>query len=349
MPSWYVHNAVAEDVFGISRAIADKVNKIIDGEDIHDLGRRMPNKPRLIELLLSPEMASIRATRRKLASIRIQNLLSSGIAWSNAFWLHHALDILSPRLIAVNITGVNLSEYKENIITAVCSELSSFTYKLGLEDFLSRFKSQFDSIVNHPDLINWIENATKHRRAEDAVNIQDYLFLYIRRILQRRKRKARSSTTTTDKKAKAGSIFKIDFSGNQQSYIEAISTALRGLYDEKREYMRLMYIVSLYAAKRSHLLDYALLTPYPWEVINETVLRVTKRRAAGIGRCALRACEDLKDDAERRTIIVGEVRRFERVWLLRYKIRIPQECIERYADSFIAGYKIVTSFIKNLN
>jgi hypothetical protein len=106
LPSWFVHTAVSKRVFGISEAVSKEINELVDNEDVHDLGRRMPQEPRLSEKFLEPEWAVERLSRLARVEMELRSILSRGPDYADAFYLHHALDLLAPRLIAVHITGL---------------------------------------------------------------------------------------------------------------------------------------------------------------------------------------------------------------------------------------------------
>ena len=365
MPPWDVHVAIAKDIFGICEKIAEKVNRVIDEEDIHDLGRRMPKEPRLSEWILDPERAMWLDVRGRKARHKIRDILARGPDWVNAFLLHHALDLLSSRLVAVFVTNARLEEHQKDILEAVCSELDFMCRRRDvllpyskLSAFLQQFRANFNPLIYHQDLTSWISEFVKWRkRVEENEDVRSYLRPLLQRLEKRKdvrsnRKKDEMSITISREKVKVGKRleFKFEFErGVPSEVISAILTSevMQKVTDRKRDYMQLMYCVSRFAARWSHLLDYALLTPFPRPLIDERLLRVTKKRAAGLGRYVLRICRDFADNEKRRQLIIREVREFERVWLSRYNIVVPQECVEKYAKAFIDGYEIVTSFMSN--
>jgi len=78
LPSWDVHAALSRRILGISEAVSKEINKLVDGEDVHDLGRRMPREPKLLEKLLTPELAAECAARLARAETRLYSILSRG-------------------------------------------------------------------------------------------------------------------------------------------------------------------------------------------------------------------------------------------------------------------------------
>jgi len=376
MPSWSVHTAIASDIFGISREVAEKVNRIVDEEDLHDLGRRMPREPRLAKRILRPEEADRKIVRRREARRRIHALMSRGDEWTEAFWLHHALDFLAPRLIAACIVNVDPERYEVNLLEGVKVDMQPLQRKdpvlfRGLGAFLERFHSRFSEVLRHPGLRWWARTATDCAEASWHLSISDYLKPYMQRVL---KRMANEQKKGEAKEEEGESVFMFSFEKSRREptvmmrgmdETTAMSLAYKSSFDEsavaavmsvimreakkagdrKENFMRLMYRVSKFAAHRSHLIYYTWLLPFPREILSELVLRVTKSRAARLGREALRICRDFTDDEERRQRIIREVHDFERIWLSRRGISLPQRCVSDYADTFIGGYNLVTSLM----
>lgn len=135
--------------FWVSETVSEEINKLVDREDIHDLGRRMPREPRLLEKFLDPDLAVERLSRLKRAEMRIQLMLSKS---ADAFYLHHALDLLAPRLIAVRATDLPLKEHAYNICEAVCNELDLAFGGDKFASFLKEFRARFNQIVGDRDL-----------------------------------------------------------------------------------------------------------------------------------------------------------------------------------------------------
>lgn len=93
MPSWAVHSKVAE-MLGISAEDADAVNRLIDAGILHDIGRRLPNLGLLDSYYLKIRLQS---GEKQLRIINTQYTLSRP-GKNDAFFLHHALDLLSLRV-----------------------------------------------------------------------------------------------------------------------------------------------------------------------------------------------------------------------------------------------------------
>jgi len=334
----------------------------------------MPREPRLAERILSPEEADRKIARRREALRRIRTLMSRGGEWIEAFWLHHALDFLAPRLTAAYIVNVDPERYEANLLEGVKVDMQPLQRKnpvlfRGLGAFLDRFHSRFSKVLRHPGLRWWARAAADYVEAFwHDLSISDYLKPYIRNVLERM---ASEQKKDEAKKEKGKSVFMVSFeksrkeptvvmqgmdemmamslayksSFNESDVAAVMSMVVRGVRDKKRDFMRLMYRVSSFAAHSSHLIYYTWLLPLPLEIISELVLRVTKRRAAGLGREALGICRDIMDGEERRRRIIQEVRDFERIWLSRRGISLPQRCVSDYADAFIGGYNLVTSLM----
>jgi len=325
MPPYRVHEAVAEDVFGIPIKVAERVNRIIDERIVHDLGRRMPPKPKLSTRFLKPEKAIEQLVTRERAALILDRLILRGWEWAYAFWLHHALDLLAPRLVAVKITGVDLKRFKENLRRGICKELELLlhdpsAYKLHLDKFISTFKLKFDEIIFHPCLNRWAEREAEKRRGL-RIDIQEFLRSLIQCSRKRRREKEMETEVARGKK---------------HAWIHAtIHKELHEAIRLKREYGRLISKLSQYAAQRSNLFSYALLLPFPRERISGELARLTQN--------ILRICEIYESDDERWREIIKAVRDFEESLLTKHNITLPQECIERYAGLFIEGYETVAS------
>ncbi len=330
MPSWDVHEAVSRDVFGISEDVAHRINKIVDAGSAHDVGRKMPREPTLLSRFRDPEGAEAQMRRLYDAQRKVRGIALCGSEWARAFWLHHILDFLSYRLIAAYTVGANLEKYGNNILKGVSSEFDSsrldpLRCNGYIKTSLEEFKAKFNDVVSHPRLRGWAMGAADERRKVwSAMSAQSYLDPYIQHFL---------------KKGNVGDMANPEYLADPFDMRKAIAA--------EKGFMDLMYRVSYYAAARSFLIDYALLLPYPWELISEVTLRVTKNRSAFLGRHALEVCDIFEGYEERRTRIIGEVHDYERIYLLRHGVSPPQQCAAEYAASFISGYETVTSRVQD--
>jgi hypothetical protein len=327
LPSWDVHAALSRRILGISEAVSKEINKLVDGEDVHDLGRRMPREPKLLEKLLTPELAAECAARLARAETRLYSILSWGPDYADAFYFHHALDLLAPRLVAIRMTGSPLKEFADNIYRAVCQELR-VAFKAGrgrgLASFLERFGSSFIKVIDDLSLTSWVDEAYRRRLSLDSVGIEAYLAGHAQRIHQEGGAEHPLCTILPPELA------------------EELALATRA----ERDYGSLMALVSRFSFRKSHLMDYTFMTPLTWSLISEEFVRVTKRRAAGLGRRALRACEDSSSGDEARSWIVKEAESYVKLWLERYGVRPPRSSLEEYAELFATGYEVVTSKLK---
>ncbi len=315
MPSWPVHVTVAKDVFGIGEVVAEKINRVIDVRDVHDLGRKMPKEPTFSEKFFDLEAASKRVLRLTKAQAMVRSILLRD-EHANAFFLHHTLDLLAPRLIAANITNTPIERCADNVCEAVCMELELVSRKVPykLSNFSQAFKSMLNQVISHPSLASWVNEASDRRLTlERSVNIQDHLTHHAQQILRKL--------------------------GDQA----AASEVVRSKYIAWA-YGYLMTLVSRFATRYSHLIDYALLTPFTWEIISERFIRTTKKKAAGLGRDILRICEYAESMEEMHSRIIRAIDFYTENWLRRYGVEPPQSCKAKYADLFISGYKIVENF-----
>jgi hypothetical protein len=328
LPSWDVHTALSKRVFGVSETVSKEINRLVDGEDIHDLGRRLPGEPRLLEKFLDPELAAERLSRLKRAEMRIQLMLSKS---ADAFYLHHALDLLAPRLIAVRATDLPLKEHAHNICEAVCNELDLAFGGDKFASFLKEFRARFDQIVGDKDLTSWVEEAYRRRLDfESSTSIESYLADHAKEILRKPGSKDFLHIT-------------ISPATGYGELITIMSSIMSGWKSPEWTYSFFMNLVSRFSSRKSHLIDYALITPFTWNIISEEFIRVTKRRAAGLGRDALRACEDSRSREEACLMIVEHAKSYAGIYLKRYGADPPQSCLEEYANLFITGYGAVVS------
>jgi len=340
LPSWRVHTAISKRVFGISAAVCEEVNRLVDEDDVHDLGRRMPEGPRPFEEFLYLDVASERLMRAKRAWKALYSVTFKSVEHAYAFYLHHALDLLAPRLIAIRATGLPLEGVADNIREAVCGELSAMGNKLGgppkLRDFLEDFKSRFAQVVGDPDLALWADGAYERRlEFERAMGFEDYLVQRVRKALRKR------TAQEQDEEA----VFQLSCRASYGEVAAIMHRAMKGVKSEEWAYYYSMSLVSLLSFRRSRLADYAFLTPWPWDVISEEFVKTGEYLS--LGRLALDACERSaqsshvwsKDEAISR--IVEEAKKKAEHRLGRYGVTSPQNRFEDYARLFVTGFEIV--------
>jgi len=180
MPSWDAHVAVSRNIFGISEDIVEDINETIDKGMVHDLGRRMPGRPKVSSWLLDPDAAEEQVRKLRKAQEVVQDAVSRGPEWVRAFWLHHALDLLSCRLVAAYIVNADLKRHGENILKGVLAEFEPLPrdYKVrgGLESFKEEFRANFWKVLENPELKNWAAERAKETKEEwSAMDVQSYL------------------------------------------------------------------------------------------------------------------------------------------------------------------------------
>jgi len=325
--------SIAKDVFGISEAVAKEINNVVDKGIVHDLGRRMPQEPTLFEEFFDPESFYKRSSRLTKVQGIIRSLLKDA-EYTNTFFLHHAVDLLEPRLIAARITNTPIGKCGSNICEAVCREFRGLFKTWPSKSFLQEFASKFYKIVEHPDLRSWVDKICRGRlKNEKLVRIRDDL-------------SSRILACILQKDKYGGLSNKLTFKNFPKMLYTIIEEKLRE--DMTRwVYGRMAVLVSKYAATYSHLIDYALLTPFVWETISSNFIRITRRKSAGLGRVALRACEDAEDEEEMRSRILRAASFYVDIYLRKYGIEPPQDCLIKYAVSFIEGFKIIQNVMEN--
>ena len=166
MPSWNIHVKVAK-LFGYREDEARLINELIDRSGpIHDFGRGIPNISRLRILIAFtfPELSF----QYSLLSYDLSLLAR----YSDLFYLHHALDLLSIRLASSIITGLDIKERKEIVINSLIADLNNiysniakfasrrFIYNVPhlSQDLLEKLNEKFDKIVSMKELLHWISS-----------------------------------------------------------------------------------------------------------------------------------------------------------------------------------------------
>lgn len=337
MPSWEVHKAVAH-VFGLR---CSDVDELIDTV-MHDVGRRLPREPRLIEKLYDPK--ALDKYMRKITKVNeIISQVAKDDKKAKCFWLHHILDLLAPRIIALETTGLPAEKFKDNILKALKAEIEFMLNNMKgkiiimpkLEEASKHMVSQLSpkiiDILEHPVVKKW--------GSQTAYVRKEYFNKSIRELIKppHAKRTKRNHISIDTIKIK-----------NYEDGIKVLSWAGKEVITNPRyHYGRLMYRVSYIASVRSHLYDLALLSSLPPAVMGPLfLLPVTKRDYLSLGRRALEHCEEIPWIDDRRKAIIGEVVKFWKNVLKRDGIPLYKGCAETYADTFIEGYEYVKTILE---
>lgn len=135
--------------------------------------------------------------------------------------------------------------------------------------------------------------------------------------------------------------------GSYEEVAAIMHKAMKGVKSEDWAYYYSMGLVSSLSFWRARLADYAILTPWPQDLISEEFVKTTRKRYSSLGRLALDACERSaqsshvwsKDEAISR--IVEEAKEKTEIWLGRYGVVPPQNCFKDYARLFVTGFEIV--------
>jgi hypothetical protein len=79
----------------------------------------IPSESKPFEAFFDPELAVKRSSRLARSEAKIPSMLSTGASYANTFNPKHALDLLAPRLISVQITGLSLKERAHNVLRGI--------------------------------------------------------------------------------------------------------------------------------------------------------------------------------------------------------------------------------------
>lgn len=365
MPSWEVHEAIAMDTFGLR---CSDVDRLIDTM-IHDVGRRFPREPKLIEKLYNYRII-YEYIKEITKAKKILYQVSKDNRKAKCFWIHHILDLLAPRFIALETLKIPPDKYADNLVKSVIYEvrvvwnnisekgflLPSYTryhfsdakvidssrLENALEYVLSQLSFKIIDIIKHPVVRKWSSHIAWMREMYFNKSIRE---LIKPPNIEKNKKMNRpeSARDTPDKKNKGKIVIRIR---NYDDSIKALSKVSKGVISNpKYHYGRLMYRVSYIASIRSHLYDLALLSPLSSAIIGSFLLPVSKRNYSSLGRNALNHCEEIPRIEDQRKAIIDEVIKFWKTYLEKEGIPLPQGCAETYADTFLEGCKYVKTIL----
>jgi len=267
IPSWDIH-AEINGIFGIPSNISNNVDKIIDLK-LHDLGRRLSKKR---DAEMRSLLIEITATRES----------------EKAFFLHHLLDSLSLRIASTLILKLDPLKYKREIFRGVSSDLRVTVNKIqryipiliSINDLEREFNEKLPIILRNQKLVNWVrENLINPRISRERIPLNDAVMIIYSKTLKMKKGYVKSANKSVKSLAEVygrGSIQIKDLSEIHENVIKA--TADRYMYSEL--YVEVFKLVSY----KSRLYDYMVLLGYPLDFIYERLFRVSKRRAAFLGR-----------------------------------------------------------------
>lgn len=173
MPPWKIHDTVALKL-GYSLEASQKVNKIIDGGKIHDIGRKLP-KIRIIDKIVYPEVLS-----QKISNVIWMCSQITTEEEEDLFYLHHALDtFLTWRIASIILTGTDLKEVEEEFLEGVVADLKTFGYnlrrrliKMGvhrypiLHSLPEKLRNGFSDLIELQEYISWANSSVVDRRVK---------------------------------------------------------------------------------------------------------------------------------------------------------------------------------------
>jgi len=338
MPSWHVHEAVARDVFSIPVEVTREVNRLVDSGPAHDVGRYMPKGPSLIERLFRQEEAWEKSKKLREAEFAVRRILGRGQLWVDAFLVHHFLDVLGPRAFALKVTGYPYGEARLGLMHGAVADLVNYFSRSGLtaryadrQYLLEKFGGEvFDRVVFHEVFDEWAQReASKELELERSADIT-----------KRIEEITRSKLKKIDR-IRIPSLWYVD------SEEEARPFKLEKIRGDA------MYDVSLLAARLSHLLFYALLTPRSYSEISSRFLRTGLDAPASMARDVHKACTSANDDENSCfEAALKEVRQWADLLTTAhlegseaFRIQVPERVFEEYARIFAKGYFTVKRII----
>jgi len=338
MPPWYVHEAVARDVFSIPVEITREVNRLIDAGPVHDAGRYMPEEPSLSELYFRLEEAQEKSKKRWEAEHVVRSILGRGQLWVDAFLVHHFLDVLELRAVALKVTGYPYGEARLGMMHGAVADLvyhfsrSELTARYADERYLlAKFGGEvFDRVVFHKVFDEWVQLvASKELELERSMDVARRVEEITRSKLKKINR-IRITTLPSVKREEDARPFKLE--------------KIRG---------DAMYKVSLLAARLSHLLLYVLLTPLSRQMIRDRLLKAGLNANSSIARNAHAACMSTNNEDGCYEAALREVKGSADLLTTahlegygNFRIQVPEHVFEEYARIFAKGYFTVKKIIE---
>jgi len=318
MPSWEIHEKVAK-TFGIPEGLAKLADEVIDRGILHDIGRRIPRIGVYARYFCEEKQRVLENVEEELRKLTLSN---DGV---KAFWLHHALDLLSERLASAYLTDSDPLNLKDYIISAVQADLRglSFDFKKWLErrrihvniylpqDFA--VEPVYNEIVLMPELKDWLsENVIQKRKLEEKERLEETLLKDTEEIV--------NSTTKY-------------ISSRRKNQVPTLKDRVSAATKEDGErFLRgeLLSRVLWLALIRSKIWDYLLLSGKSKEYIVNMLGKVSK----GEGKWVLRYAE--KGDF---SLIIKELG--GTLGVFKIPVQVPEESLRKFSETLLSGYKIV--------
>ncbi|AEM38491.1 hypothetical protein Pyrfu_0622 [Pyrolobus fumarii 1A] len=286
MPSWDMHVKIAK-MLGLDPLTAREVNVDVDAGPLHDIGRRLP-RVRLGGWSIHRRLVE----EKQLSHLKsIASKIERNPAYRDAFVLHHVIDVLADLEVSSNL----LSQQGVSVDLGIIRErVRAELLALGKLVESGHVERIIDLVFAHLDAVRsamkpWVSNVVKERM--DYAQLDDKV--YIERVL-------RNLSMTYNKwinnlaKGFARAIAEVlgaEIRWKNLTETEDASEFERGKPDCKYLISNLFFRLHRRALLTSLYFDMLYICfKFNTEIFNETVLRITKRRAAEMGRYAIRAC-----------------------------------------------------------
>ncbi|WP_052833601.1 hypothetical protein [Staphylothermus hellenicus] len=378
MPYWRVNRAIARDLFGVESSDVDR----LIAAKVRSVRRRMPGKSSLPgEIcgsgILAYHLELYYCLEKFKNEVSVLRYVSEDRRRAKVFLLHTILGLLWPRLLALETTHLPIDKYGKNIVEAVKTEMrgilanfnpidipislhSCLQLKEAFKEILIQLPAMLNDIYRHPTVRRQLARDVKWRmRYEECM------------------KNLLTSSLEGEKSAGIGNVLPLIFSKqyrvtigkdeivfqdinnpNRKTVIKGdkcfrilLRSILRGRrMNSKDRFEWLMDRVSRFSATHSRLLDLFLLAPFTIKDIYYFLLDTDENdlfsTLFSLGTNVLKSCKDQEDDETLRRKIIDMVDSSWRSDLKEYNIPLLEGCAETYADTFIAGYKLVKSITR---
>jgi len=340
LPSWLIHLKVAE-LFNIPLKEAESVNKIVDYFYVHDLGKNLPSIGTYL-LELENKYLSEKQKKEKSLAKELEQAFSkmpSG-TFSDAFFLHHAVDMLGLRISSALLIKEDLDRRMPEMVRGIILDLNGIQYDVRRFCERRHFKSypklserlnekiekELPSIGRFPELLAWVEDKViRERRRFDDIN---YVKELIENRLERIIRGGHGFAESQKKIYKATGL---------KEEAENLAEAYRRRY----VFGSIMGYVAKLACYSSRIIDYFFVTDLSSELIKDTLFR----KGSSVGGWHVDALINYPDKAF--DYVERDLRELEKSFLQKRGLELPEESIKTYYKILKMGYDLVCDKIKN--
>lgn len=322
-------------MFYIPLESAEYVNELVDRMYVHDLGRILPSIGIYIQDL-DERYLTVKQKEKKglVKDLKEAFTKVSRKDFADAFFLHHAVDLLSLRISSALLIGERLDYRISDMTEGVCLDLNGIQYDvkkfcerrhLGIGPSFSKsldeeIRSKLPQIIKFPELLEWIEDkiVQKRRKLDDM----DYIKGLFENEFEKIVGKSYSWSESMKKVYKVSGLNEV---------VEEVAEANRKRY----EFGSIKGYVSKLALYSSRIIDYFFVTKLSSEMIKEELF--SKR--SSLSSWAVDHLIDFPDQAY--TFIERDLRKLEKAWLQKYGLKLPEENIRKYYEVLKMGFNLV--------